>query len=59
MWKEIGRRRSRGTPRGCNRSGEHLRERERAQERDKDRIVREYRGMLLEREGFDGNKLRS
>lgn len=28
-------------------------------ERDKDEIVRECHGMPLEREGFDGNKLRS
>jgi len=36
-----------------------LKRKRRAQERDKDKIVRECHGIPSEREGFDGNKLRS
>lgn len=46
------------TPRKCNGSSE-LKEKEKEYKRDKDKIVREYYEMLLEREGFDRNKLRS
>lgn len=62
MWKEMGMKEEWDTSRECNGSKWALKRKRksaRERERERDGIVREYRGMLLEREGFDGNKLRS
>lgn len=59
-WKEMGMEKEEwdaGRSGECN--GSRRRERAQERERDEDRIVRECHGMSLEREGFDGNKLRS